>query len=186
MCSACSREWHQKNYVTHIHGLKVHSAVLYSQTASKVIFAAKEKGIKAADELIIDAIIFALNHQRLEGFNVRLVPIPSSPGNQRRRGRSFIVDLCQEISQRTNVPISPVLSIIRKVKDHSSLNAMQRHSNIKGAFGIRPGIYPRGDLILIDDVVTTGATVAEAARTLNSHGFHLLGSVTACVAQPLR
>ena len=55
-----------------------------------------------------------------------------------------------------------------------------------GAFGIAQKIYPRGDLILIDDVVTTGATVTEAARALNSHGFAVLGSVTACVAQPLR
>ena len=45
----------------------------------------------------------------------------------------------------------------------------------------------RGELILIDDVTTTGATLKEAARALNSQGFYAqISAITACVAQPLR
>jgi phosphoribosylpyrophosphate synthetase len=54
---------------------------------------------------------------------------------------------------------------------------------------IKPASILRGDAIVIDDVVTTGATLQEAARALNSRGFHAFGSdyaVTACVTQPLR
>lgn len=172
--------------MTHIQNLKVHSAILYSPTASKIILAAKESGLKGADKLIIDAIVHVLNRGDFDSHNVRLVPIPSSRSNSRRRGRNFISDLCQEISRQTNIPVTPTLELARKVKDQSGLSAKARATNMKGAFAISAGVYPRGDLILIDDVVTTGATVSEAARALNSHGFHLLGSVTACVAQPLR
>jgi predicted amidophosphoribosyltransferase len=166
--------------------LRVNSAVLYSPTASKIILAAKERGLKGADELIIDAIVHVLSRANFDKHNVRLVPIPSSATNRRRRGRSFIPDICDEISARTSIPVIPALKILRRVKDQSTLSAPARTKNMHGAFGIAQKIYPRGDLILIDDVVTTGATVCEAARALNSHGFAVLGSVTACVAQPLR
>jgi predicted amidophosphoribosyltransferase len=45
----------------------------------------------------------------------------------------------------------------------------------------------RGDLLLVDDVITTGATLKEAARAIYSQGFHAqISAITACVAQPLR
>ena len=186
ICASCRREWQPHYYLTHIQTLKVHSAILYSPTASKIILAAKESGLKGADQLIIDAIVNVLNRANFDLFNVRLVPIPSSKSNSRRRGRNFIADLCNEVSRRTDIPVLPILDFARRVKDQSGLSAHERAVNMKGAFTIAAGVYPRGDLILVDDVVTTGATVAEAARALNSHGFHPLGSVTACVAQPLR
>jgi len=167
ICSNCRREWHPHYYLTHIGGLRVNSAVLYSPTASKIILAAKEHGLKGADELIIDAIVHVLSRANFDKYNVRLVPIPSSAINRRRRGRSFIPDICDEISVRTSIPIIPALTILRKVKDQSTLSAAARAKNMHGAFGIAENIYPRGDLILIDDVVTTGATVCEAARALN-------------------
>jgi ComF family protein len=186
ICSNCRREWHPHFYTTHVQGMKVHSAIIYSPTASRIILAAKEKGVKGADQLIIDAIVHVLNKGNFDSLNVRLVPIPSSTQNRRRRGRSFIPQICEQISAITTIPVSTVLTINRKVKDQSSLSAKARLTNMRGAFSISTNVYPRGDLILIDDVVTTGATVSEAARALSSHGFHVLASVTACLAQPLR
>ncbi len=186
ICSTCRVEWHPHFYTTHVGQMQVHSAIKYSPTASKIILAAKEKGFRGADKLVVDAIVHVLNRADFDKFNVRLVPIPSSSTNRRRRGRSFIIDLCNQISEQTQIPTTAALQIVRKVKDQSGLSAKARSSNMRGAFGITPHIYPRGDLILIDDVVTTGATLVEAARALDSHGFHVLGSVTACVTQPLR
>ena len=148
--------------------------------------AAKENGLKGADKLIVDAIVHVLDKANFDSFNVRLVPIPSSIPNRRRRARSFIPEICKQISSITSIPVVPALTINRRVKDQSSLSAKARLTNMRGAFSISTNAYPRGDLILIDDVVTTGATVSEAARALNSHGFHVLASVTACLAQPLR
>jgi len=79
------------------------------------------------------------------------------------------------------------LQLSRRVLDQSGLHRDERASNLAGAFTL---ISPaRGELILIDDVVTTGATLREAARALNSQDFQAIGSVTAitaCVAQRLR
>jgi ComF family protein len=189
ICTDCRREWIPHYYKTHIDSMNVHSALLYTPTASKIIIAAKENSIKGADQLLTSAIIHVLQKAKLDSHYYQLVPIPSSKTSQRRRGRSFIVDLCKEISTRTGLSVNDCLSLSRKVSDQSGLSRIERLSNMKDAFALKADAIVRGDLILIDDVVTTGATLREAARALNSQGFHAIGSVsavTACVAQPLR
>ena len=187
ICSACRSSWHPHYYKTKVESLTVHSALLYTPTASKIILAAKESGLKGADDLLIEAIIHVLDKSVPDTTLFRLVPIPSSKASQRRRGRSFVVDLVSQISQRTGIPMIDCLQLSRRVLDQSGLHRDERASNLAGAFTL---ISPaRGELILIDDVVTTGATLREAARALNSQGFQAIGSVTAitaCVAQRLR
>ena len=187
ICSACRSDWHPHYYKSKFDALTVHSALVYTPTASKIILAAKESNLKGADELIIEAIIHALNKAIPDTTLFRLVPIPSSKASQRRRGRSFVVDLVSQISQRTGIPMVDCLQLSRKVLDQSGLHRDERATNLAGAFTLRSRV--RGELILVDDVVTTGATLREAARAVNSQGFQAVGSVTAitaCVAQPLR
>ena len=187
ICSACRSSWHPHYYRTKFDHLTVHSSLLYTPTASKIILAAKEQGIKGADELIIEAIIHALEKSKIDTALARLVPVPSSTSSQRRRGRSFIVDLVTKISDRTGLHMLDCLQLSRRVLDQSGLHRDERATNLAGAFRITS--HARGELILIDDVVTTGATLREALRAVNSQGFHAAGSVsavTACVAQPLR
>ena len=187
ICSACRSDWHPHYYKSKFDALTVHSALVYTPTASKIILAAKESNLKGADELIIEAIIHALNKAIPDTTLFRLVPIPSSKASQRRRGRSFVVDLVSQISQRTGIPMIDCLQLSRKVLDQSGLHRDERASNLAGAFTLRSRV--RGELILVDDVVTTGATLREATRAVNSQCFQTVGSVTAitaCVAQPLR
>ena len=189
ICSQCRREWIPHYYKSRLNELNVYSALLYTPTASKVILAAKENGLEGADDLLMTAIIHVLKIVRKDKEYFTLVPVPSSKQSQRRRGRSFIVDLTQTISQNTGIAMNDCLQVARRVSDQSGLTRGQRISNMRGAFSLMPGAILRGDLILIDDVVTTGATLKDAARALNSQGFHAFGSVsavTACVSQPLR
>ena len=187
ICSECRSNWHPHYYRSKFDELTVHSSLLYTPVASKIILAAKESGQKKADDLIIDAISLALQRSKLDLSLSRLVPIPSSKSSQRRRGRSFIVDLVQQLSQRTGIEVIDCLELTRKVLDQSGLHRQERATNLAGAFRVSSPV--RGELILVDDVVTTGATLREAFRAVNSQGFHAIGSVcavTACVAQPLR
>jgi predicted amidophosphoribosyltransferase len=189
ICSLCRREWIPHYYRTHIDSLNVHSALIYTPTASKIIVAAKENGLQGADDLLITAVIHVLAKAHFDKSYCRLVPVPSSNYSRRRRGRSFIVDLTKIVSQQTGIAVNDCLQVARKVKDQSGLTKVQRSTNMQGAFSLKSGAVLRGDLILIDDVVTTGATLREAARALNSQSFHAFGTVsavTACVAQPLR
>jgi ComF family protein len=189
ICTACRLEWIPHYYKTHFDSHNVHSAVVYTDTASKIILAAKENSIKGADDLVISAIMHVLNKTKIDPSFLTLIPVPSSKQSQRRRGRSFIVDLTQQISQLSGISMKDCLQVSRRVSDQSGLTRKQRSLNMQGAFSAKAGTYLRGDVILIDDVVTTGATLREAARALNSQGSHPFGTVsavTACVAQPLR
>ena len=189
ICTACRSEWIPHYYKTQIKTLNIHSAIMYTPTASKIILAAKENGLQGADDLLIAAIEHVLNKARLDKGYFTLVPVPSSKLSQRRRGRSFVVDLTRAISSHTGIAVNDCLQISRRVSDQAGLTRTQRSANMHHAFSLKPGAILRGDAIVIDDVVTTGATLQEAARALNSQGFHAFGSVcavTACVAQPLR
>jgi predicted amidophosphoribosyltransferase len=194
ICPICRREWTPHYYKTHINTLHVHSALFYTPIASKIILAAKENGLQGADDLLIAAIVHVLNKAQLDKARLdqgcfTLVPVPSSKQSQRRRGRSFIVDLTMAISQQIGITVNDCLQVSRPVFDQSGLTRKQRSSNMYEAFSLKPGSILRGDAILIDDVVTTGATLREAVRALNSQSFQGFGSVcavTACVAQPLR
>jgi predicted amidophosphoribosyltransferase len=165
ICSTCRREWIPHYYKTQTSALSVHSALIYTPTASKIILAAKENGLQGADDLLIAAVIHVLAKARLDKGYFTLVPVPSG------------------------IAVNDCLQVSRRVSDQSRLTRVQRISNMQGAFSVKSGSILRGDAIVIDDVVTTGATLREAARALNSRGFHGFGSVcavTACVAQPLR
>lgn len=76
------------------------------------------------------------------------------------------------------------------VQDQSRLNSHQRTSNIAGAFStsinLSKSAGPRntGPLIIVDDLVTTGATLVEAIRALRTSGFTVIGAVTGAVANP--
>jgi predicted amidophosphoribosyltransferase len=158
---------------------------MYTPVAAKIIMAAKENGASSADKLLVDAIMWQIRKQEFNLNSIRLVPIPSSKRSIRNRGRSFIIDIVQQISRQTGIPVLDCLDLTGKTIDQSRLNRQQRLQNMKGAISMKA--VARGELLLIDDVITTGATLKEAARALNSQGFHAqISAITACVAQPLR
>lgn len=70
------------------------------------------------------------------------------------------------------------LFLRRIVLDQVGLTAAQRHSNLEGAFGTRRTV--NGTVVLVDDVVTTGATLNSAARILKFAGSQRVFAVTLC------
>lgn len=74
----------------------------------------------------------------------------------------------------------------RNVADQSTLGANLRFGNVAGAMEVACNCVRASEVFLVDDVMTTGATLGEAVRTLEKAGFHVLAAVTALVALPLR
>jgi predicted amidophosphoribosyltransferase len=113
-----------------------------------------------------------------------LIPIPSRNSVARKRGRQFVSVLSRKISESEGLPTEELLTHIRKVRDQSNLDAKDRAENLEGALvSLR---FISGRAILVDDLVTTGATLREAARALRAVGIVVSAAVTACVAEPLR
>jgi predicted amidophosphoribosyltransferase len=171
----------------------VYSAIQYSPTAQRVLLASKENGLEIADRLIFESAQYALRYFVQEIGEGSLVPIPSRPAMVRKRGRSAISDLVAKLGEGGTRPHKTELHKnflihTRVVRDQSRLSSSARKLNLHGALQVIDAVKESSGnpVILIDDLVTSGATLLEASRALRAEGFVVLGAVTACVSQPLR
>ena len=167
--------------------MRVYSSIRYSPIAKSILLSAKEDSIAIADELIIDALHNCL--RRLPSHILRsaiLIPIPGSKRAIRKRGRDFIFELTSELSLRSGIPIVSGMKIERRLLDQSGLSAVDRKRNIFGSYSAKEISEDlTGELILVDDLVTTGATLLEARRALKERGIAANFAITACMAQSL-
>ena len=117
---------------------------------------------------------------------VFVVPVPSSPPAVRRRGDAPLELLTRTalrevaLSERELV-VSPALALRRRVADQAGLDRGQRATNLERAMQVQPRWRPniRGvTCLLVDDVLTTGATLAEAARALRAGGAQHVAAAT--------
>ncbi len=109
-----------------------------------------------------------------------LLPVPLHWWREYRRtyNQSFL--LAEYVSSRFGIPICrDLLTRIRPTPQQKMLNEKQRRKNLKGAFQAAPECKGRS-IVLIDDVITTGSTLSECARTLKKAGAYRV--YAACVA----
>ncbi|MEN9687577.1 MAG: hypothetical protein RL381_589 [Actinomycetota bacterium] len=187
ICSQCRQGWHPHIYRTFSRDAErfpIYSSIAYSPIASKVLLAAKERNRIQADQLILEALKRSITHCLKEVGSGLLIPIPSRISIARLRGRQFVADMSYQLSDLVGAPTFEILTHARKVKDQSTLDAKARSRNLDGS--MKALRYVSGKAILIDDLVTSGATLHEAARALREKGIDVAAAVTACVAEPLR
>lgn len=113
--------------------------------------------------------------------NVFLLPIPLHPRRKRWRGFNQAELLGEMIAANLNLPFEPDLLLrIKNTKPQTQLKGDKRKENIRGAFEISPNIlvsqYP--NILLFDDVWTTGATLKEAAKVLKRAGAEKVWGLT--------
>jgi predicted amidophosphoribosyltransferase len=196
ICSICRKSWHPHIYhrdlVISSQVYPVISAVKYSPIASRVLLSAKESGQAAADQLLISAISHALNFFVKRYGSGNLIGIPSRKSATRKRGRNFMVEITESVAKVESTKALDILRHTRSVRDQSQLDAEQRSRNIAGAFTASINLSNLDSygntrpVIIVDDLITTGATLAEAIRALRTAGYAVIGAVTGSVAQPLR
>lgn len=112
--------------------------------------------------------------------NLTLIPVPSSQQEINERGFDSIANLCATMSRERvilNLDTSN-LFLRRTVVDQVGLTALQRRENLDGAFGTRRVI--NGNVLIVDDVITTGATMNSAARALKYAGAQRVFGLALC------
>lgn len=112
-----------------------------------------------------------------------LVPIPLAPKRLRKRGYNQSEALAAALGRRWRLPVArDLLTRVRETATQTALTPETRLANVAGAFAAeaRPGGVnkPWPVLVLVDDVFTTGATLAEAARALEQAGARTILGVT--------
>lgn len=152
----------------------------YSGVARSVVLAHKERGVRSLTRPLGWALARAV---AATGYgSVMLVPIPSSRQSRAARGEDTVGLLAHRaardlIAAGVRADVQPVLRQVRARLDQSGLGQAARTTNLAYAFVARPWRLS-GAVILVDDVITTGATLAEGARALRAIGVRPVAVAT--------
>ncbi|HWY24950.1 MAG TPA: ComF family protein [Nevskia sp.] len=100
-----------------------------------------------------------------------LLPVPLHAGRLRRRGYNQALELARALGQTLSIEVAPQLARrLRATEDQIGKSAAERRRNIKGAFAVEAGRLDGRHIALVDDVMTTGSTLAELARVCRKAG----------------
>lgn len=123
---------------------------------------------------VLDPLVKQLPKHR----DVVIVPVPLHTRRQRERGFNQSVYVARQLSHLTGYPMSPLLQRVRYTTPQAQLTEAKRKTNIIDAFVVQRNItsVPHS-VILVDDVITTGSTVAECASVLRQHGVKNITAV---------
>ncbi len=137
---------------------------------SKIINTTK---LALVSELVTELSLVAVNKIGVENMEINnfvLCPIPMTRLKRRFRGFNQSELITKVFAQELNLPIDPLVAKSRSTKQQKVLNKEQRQKNLQSSFKI---LYPESipsNVILIDDVSTTGSTFIEVAKTLKTAG----------------
>ena len=188
ICSKCLLMWRINPVKSNIGKYPLYYSADYNEFTGSVILAAKESANKDAIDLlassITSSIVLAIKNLNIYQ-PIELITIPSQHVANRRWGRDHIEDLAKVvISKLEAMGITalylPLLIPSKKIQDQSKLNSQQRKANIYQAFLVRKSEISIKGVVLIDDLVTTGASILEGIRALHEAKITINAVVTAC------
>jgi ComF family protein len=106
-----------------------------------------------------------------------IVPVPLHSGKERRREFNQAVRLARRLGESTGLRVEDRWLERREwTETQTHLSRDQRSDNVRGAFALRAGLKPGPcRVVLVDDVLTTGATASECARVLREAGVTSVG-----------
>ncbi len=118
------------------------------------------------------ATVFAasvLTGKECKARGIAIVPVPPRPGKIKNTGWDQIEELCRLLRKRYGMPVANCLKRL-SAKQQKRLGREERKANIRGQISLKKGKTPPETAILIDDIVTTGATADACAQALKSAG----------------
>lgn len=178
-------------------GVPVVGAAVYAGVVGSIIVEHKERGRLALSRPLGDALSVAtvalLDAGRCTGpghGGAVLVPVPSRRPTVRGRGHDPVLRMSRRaaaVLRRVgeDVTVVPALRQIRRVSDQAALGRVERQHNLRGSMRVRGsarGLLQGRCVIIVDDVLTTGATLREAVRALEETGRAPCGAAVVALA----
>jgi predicted amidophosphoribosyltransferase len=158
------------------------AAAAYEDAVRAAILAYKERGRRDLAGPLGELLAGALRHaqeaeaERGPPLRLRLVPVPSTRAAAAARGGDHVVRLARRAAVRSGIRVAPgTLTLVRTPRDSAGLGIAERAANLDHAMRAAPPVAGWG-AVVVDDVVTTGATLAEARRALTSAGWPVVAA----------
>jgi len=149
-------------------GVPVAAADAYTGATAEAIRAWKLGGRRGLLPALADHLAEAIAHLLAPPGQVTLIPVPVRRASRRRRGEDLIARLALAAArQLEGCEVAQPLRWHREVAEQVGSSPLQRRRNLFGAMAAQP---TSGALVVIDDVLTTGATMREAVRALRAAG----------------
>ena len=164
----------------------------YDRLLRRLINAHKERQALILTRVLAERLalsVHSLLTHRPCAAGIVLVPIPSAARTVRQRGfdatSAMARTAVRRLRARHQATVRSVLVQARPVADQAGLGARARQQNLAGAFRLRRPITA-GAVVIVDDLVTTGSSITEAARVLSEAGIPVLGAATVAATVRLR
>lgn len=153
----------------------------YDSPTGAAVRAWKLGGRRGLTPMLAEHLADAVAHLLGEPGPLALVPVPARPHSRRKRGADLIADLAAAAAvQLPTARVERCLRWRRRVAEQVGAAPGERRSNLRGSMeAVRAPSVPA---LIIDDVLTSGATVAEAARALRAAGAGAVGGAVIALA----
>lgn len=167
---------------------KVFSFLSYNNPAvKKLLWNLKYRHISEIAKILSEIILYNCTYfSTIDKKSYILIPVPISTKRKRQRGYNQSALIAEFISKKTGIVLINELLIKKKetIPQVETKNKKERIKNLKNSFAInKNAVKEKGvknaRVILVDDVITTGATLNEAAKTLKKAGFKSVIGITA-------
>jgi len=156
----------------------------YDGPVREAVVAFKDHGrwaLRAALGAALTTSVAAAATGAVDPSRLTLVPVPGSPGSARDRDGDHVLELCRVAAAHlrasgVRVGVDAVLVGVRPRRDQVGLGRTARADNLRGSMAPTTRAAGLSGVVLVDDIVTSGATLTEAARALRSVGVEPLGA----------
>jgi predicted amidophosphoribosyltransferase len=157
---------------------RARGALVYEVRARRLVSAWKERGRRDLAPLLAAIVTGVLGRPSVEA----LTFVPGDPERARARGHVPAERLAAALAERWEIPVERLLARTGPAPRQAALPRSDRRANVRGAFAPR-GPAPH-DVVLVDDVYTTGATASACATELRRAGARRVEVV--CLARAVR
>ncbi len=187
MCFKCGKslnDSYQEGYCPNCYTVpyyfdRAYSCFEYEGTGKELIHKMKYEGKPELGRLLARFMHQRLRHEDIQA--EAIIPVPIHPNKYSKRGFNQAYIIAQHLREYIKLPVLDCIKRVKETKEQYNLDKYQRSINVIDAFSIEMlyNINKYNNVLLLDDIYTTGSTVNECSRILKNHGVKAVYVITA-------